>query len=83
MQTDETNTLMERWHQLQAEPVHASGGDETAVRSRLQERVTILHRLNELGEYAIDGIPIVRAMEETNILLREVDHAQYTPTSLR
>ena len=82
MQTEETKNLLERWHQLQAEPVHASGGDEAAVRARLQERVDILHRLNELSEYTIDGIPIVQALEETNILLREVDRAQYTPAPL-
>jgi hypothetical protein len=82
MKTDETIELLERWHVLQGEPVHPTSGDVTAVRSRLVERVNILHRLNELGEYTVDDIPIVRALEETNILLRQLDepgHSEPAP----
>jgi hypothetical protein len=70
METDETNDLLERWRVLQSEPVHPVGDNETAVRNRLEERVKILHRLNELGEHVIDGVPIVHALEETNVMLR-------------
>ena len=75
METDETNDLLERWNVLQGEPGHPVGDNETAVRNRLEERVTILHRLNELGEYVVDGVPIVHALEEANALRRQLDQS--------
>jgi hypothetical protein len=41
----------------------------------LQERLIILHRLNELGEKDIEGVSIVKALEETNVSMRETDRA--------
>jgi hypothetical protein len=41
----------------------------------LEERLNILHRLNELGEKNIDDLSIVNALEKTNVLMRETDRA--------
>jgi hypothetical protein len=66
----ETKKLLARWHILLNEPSRA-----IAVRGVLQERLDILHRLNELGEKDIDGLSIVDALEETNVSMRETDRA--------
>jgi hypothetical protein len=44
-------------------------------RTILQERLTILHRLNELGEKDIEGFSVVKALEETNVLVWKTDKA--------
>jgi hypothetical protein len=41
----------------------------------LQERLVILHRLNELGVRAIEGLSIFTAMDATNLSIRETDRA--------
>ncbi|MGA2030168.1 MAG: hypothetical protein ABSG87_08865 [Verrucomicrobiota bacterium] len=66
----ETKELLARWHVLLNEP-----SDAIAVRGVLQERLDILHRLNELGTRDIDGLSIFTAMESTNVSMREVDRA--------
>jgi hypothetical protein len=66
----ETEELLARWHVLLNEP-----GNGIAVRGALQERLDILHRLNELGEKDIEALSIVDALEETNVLMRETDRA--------
>jgi hypothetical protein len=66
----ETKELLARWHVLLNEPSSA-----IAIRSVLEERLTILHRLNELGEKKIEGLSIVNALEKTNVLMRETDRA--------
>ena len=68
----EKKELLNRWHELLNKPVTAGQGDESAVHSVLQERQDILHRLNQLGQYDVEGVPIVQALEETNVLLREL-----------
>ena len=62
----ETEELLARWHVLLSEP-----GNGIAVRGVLQERLVILHRLNELGEKDVEGLSIVNAPEETNASMRE------------
>jgi len=66
----ETEQLLARWHVLLHEPRNT-----IAVRVVLQERLDILHRLNELGEKSIEGLSIVDALEETNVSMRETDRA--------
>jgi hypothetical protein len=64
----ETEELLVRWYVLLNEP-----GNGIAVRTVLQERLDILHRLNELGVRDIEGLSIFAAMETTNVLMRETD----------
>ena len=64
----ETKELLNRWQELLNEP-----GNAGARRGILQERVDILHRLNELGVKEITGRPLVKVLEETNVAMREID----------
>lgn len=67
----ETKRLLARWHVLLNEP------DETnALGDVLQERLVILHRLNELGTTEIKGVSIFTAMEATNVSLREINRTR-------
>jgi hypothetical protein len=66
----ETEELLGRWHLLLNEP-----GNVIALRDVLQERLDILHRLNELGTRAVEGLSIFTAMEATNVSMREIDKA--------
>jgi hypothetical protein len=63
----ETEELLARWHVLLNEP-----GNVIALRDVLQERLDILHRLNELGTRDIEGLSIFTAMETTNASTREI-----------
>jgi hypothetical protein len=60
----EKEKLLARWHILLNELSDAIG-----IRGVLQERLIILHRLNELGVMDIEGQSIFRALEETNDLV--------------
>jgi hypothetical protein len=64
----EKEKLLARWHVLLNESSNAIG-----IRGVLQERLIILHRLNELGENDIEGLSIIRALEETNDLVWKTD----------
>ena len=64
----EAKELLERWQVLLNEPDNA-----IALRDVLQERLAILHRLNELGVMDIAGLSIFTAMETTNVLMRKMD----------
>jgi hypothetical protein len=66
----ETEELLARWHVLLNEP-----GNGIAVRGALQERLDILHRLNELGVWDIEGLSIFTAMDSTNVLIMETNRA--------
>jgi len=66
----ETEELLARWHVLLNEP-----GNAIALRDVLQERLNVLHRLNELGTRAIDGLSIFTALEATNASMRKIDRA--------
>jgi hypothetical protein len=66
----ETEELLARWHVLLNEP-----GNALALRDVLQERLNILHRLNELGVRDLEGISIVTALEATNVSMREIVRA--------
>jgi hypothetical protein len=66
----ETEELLARWHVLLNEP-----GNAIALRTVLQERLNILHRLNGLGIRDIEGLSIFTAMEATNASMREIDRA--------
>jgi len=70
----EKDELLERWNVLINESIDLDRHNETAIRAMLQERVNILHRLNELSVYIIEGTPVPQALEETNALIRELDH---------
>jgi hypothetical protein len=64
----ETKELLARWHVLLNEP-----GNAIALRGVLQEKLDILHRLNELGITQVEGLSLVQALEATNTSLRKVN----------
>jgi hypothetical protein len=66
----EIEELLTRWHLLLNEP-----GNAIALRDVLQERLDILHRLNELGVKDIEGLSIFTAMETTNVSMRKMEKA--------
>jgi len=66
----EKQKLIARWRVLLNEPSNAAG-----IRDVLQERLVILHRLNELGENDVAGVSIVKALEATNELVWKTDKA--------
>jgi hypothetical protein len=66
----ETKKLLARWLDLLNEQ-----GSAIAHRDVLQERLVILHRLNELGTMDIEGVSIFAAMNATNVSLREINRA--------
>jgi hypothetical protein len=66
----ETEELLARWHVLLNEP-----GNGIAARGVFQERLDILHRLNELGVRDIEGLSIFTAMDSTNVLMRKIGQA--------
>lgn len=66
----EKQKLIARWRVLLNEPSNAAG-----IRGILQERLVILHRLNELGENDVAGVSIVKALEATNELVWKTDKA--------
>jgi hypothetical protein len=66
----ETKLLLARWHFLLNEP-----GNAIAIWDILQERLVILHRLNELGTLYIEGLSIFSAMDATNVSMREINLA--------
>jgi hypothetical protein len=66
----EIKELLARWQVLLNKT-----GNPAAMRDVLQERLDILHRLNELGTRDIDGLSIFTAMESTNVSLRGIDMA--------
>ena len=71
----ETEMLLARWKVLLNEP-----GNAIAVRGVFQERLDILHRLNELGVRDIEGLSIFTAMEATNASMRAIDKARALKT---
>jgi hypothetical protein len=71
----ETEELLARWHVLLNEP-----GNGIVVRAVLQERLDILHRLNELGVKDIEGLSIFTAMDTTNVLIMEADRTSALKT---
>jgi hypothetical protein len=79
----EKNELLERWEALVHEGAHVELQNKRAAQALLQERLIILHRLNELGEYVVDGTPIGQALEDTNVLLREVDRVGYPVSAVQ
>jgi len=66
----EKQKLIARWRVLLNEPSNAVG-----ICGVLQERLDILHRLNELGENEVAGVSIVKALEATNELVWKTDKA--------
>jgi hypothetical protein len=66
----EKQKLLARWHILLNET-----GDAAGMRGILQERLVILHRLNELGVYELEGLSLVKALEATNELVWKTDKA--------
>jgi hypothetical protein len=66
----ETKELLARWHVLLNKT-----GNAIAHLGVLQERLNILHRLNELGIKDIDGLSLVKALEATNTSMRQINQA--------
>jgi hypothetical protein len=66
----EKEKLLARWQIL----LNATS-NAIVMRGVLQERLVILHRLNELGEKDIEGLSIVKALEATNDLVWRTDKA--------
>ena len=74
MEIMEIKDLKEQWRASFNDPNH--GGQQDS-RETLQERQVILHRLNELGETDVNGLPIIEALEETNASIRKVDRQSH------
>jgi hypothetical protein len=74
MEIMEITDLKEQWRASFNDPNH--GGHQDS-RETLQERMDILHRLNELGETDVNGLPIIEALEETNASMRKVDRQSH------
>ena len=74
MEIMEITDLKEQWRASFNDPNH--GGQQDS-RETLQERQVILHRLNELGETDVNGLPIIEALEETNASMRKVDRQSH------
>ena len=74
MEIMEITDLKEQWRASFNDPNH--GGQQDS-RETLQERMDILHRLNELGETDVNGLPIIEALEETNAFMRKVDRQSH------
>ena len=74
MEIMEITDLKEQWRASFNDPNH--GGQQDS-RETLQERQVILHRLNELGETDVNGLPIIEALEETNASIRKVDRQSH------
>ena len=66
----ETKELLARWRVLLNQP-----GNAIAHLGVLQERLNILHRLNELGIRDIEGLSLVKALEATNTSMRQINYA--------
>ena len=66
----ETKKLLARWHVL----LNATGS-AIVLLDVLQERLVILHRLNELGVRDIEGVSLVTALEATNTSMRKINYA--------
>jgi hypothetical protein len=66
----EKQKLLARWRDLSSAP-----GDAIGIRDILKKRLVILHRLNQLGVYDIEGLSIVKALEATNELVWKTDKA--------
>jgi hypothetical protein len=69
----EKDELINRWHTLELEMPEPAGSNPDLSRSLLEERLAILHRLNELGAAQIDSHTIVEALEQTNFGLRQIN----------
>ena len=67
----EKEDLIARWRDSFNPPRPAVDHNPMAIRERLQDRLNILHRLNELGETRIEDLSVIEALEKTNALLRE------------
>jgi hypothetical protein len=74
MEIMEIKDLKAQWRTSFNDPNH--GGQQDS-REALQERLVILHRLNELGETNVNGLPIIKALEETNASIRKVDRQSH------
>jgi hypothetical protein len=66
----EIKQLLARWQVLLNKT-----GNPADLRDVLQERLDILHRINELGTRDIGGLSIFTAMESTNVSMRGIDMA--------
>jgi len=65
--------LINRWRALELEMPEPAGSNADLSRSLLEERLAILHRLNELGATEIEGHRIIEALEQTNFGLRQIN----------
>jgi hypothetical protein len=76
MKIMEIENLVSRWRELTEKPDPPNCTKAPEIREALCERLSILHRLNALGETDIEGVPLVDALVETNRLLRTVNHVR-------
>lgn len=73
MKIQEIDDLKEQWRFSYDDSEPPARDSRVASRDVLNERLSILHRLNELGETEINGLPIIEALEETNAFMRKID----------
>ena len=69
----ERDDLVNRWRTLETELPEPVGSNPALSRSLLEERLVILHRLNELGATDIDSHTIIEALEQANFGLRQIN----------
>jgi hypothetical protein len=69
----EKENLINRWRALDAETPEPADSSLGRTRGVLEERLEILHRLNELGVYRVDSHSIIEALEQANFGLRQID----------
>jgi hypothetical protein len=73
MKIQEIEDLKEQWRVSYSDTEPPAHDYRAASRDVLHERLDILHRLNELGETNVNGLPIIKALEETNTSIRKID----------
>jgi hypothetical protein len=73
MKIQEIEDLKEQWRVTYNDSEPPAPDGRVASRDVLDERLSILHRLNELGEIDINGLPIIEALDETNAFMRKID----------
>jgi hypothetical protein len=76
MKIMEIEDLRKQWHELNDKQAETDDTHAGVLHDVLCDKLTVLHRLNELGETRIEDISIVDALEETNMLLRAMDYSE-------
>jgi hypothetical protein len=69
----EKDDLINRWRTSETELPEPVASNPALARNLLEEQLVILHRLNGLGVTEIDGHTIIKALEQANFGLRQIN----------